>query len=441
MNFNFYISGTPEGRYSQYPDDYTVPTLSSLQAGTDGARLVIYRDMDLVHYVYSERLGEKDFIGFCLIFNKARITRPRGLIKLLRFIVEKHMIESGNIIRYTDGGELKFCIKALNECRDEYDRLHEYINAEFENNPSQYGIEPLTAIYNGVKSVAETDRNASDAQIISLTDAHNKVIVNEYDGVEHEYIPQVISTLREQNRKAAIEIRKLQEETTVLRRKKKQYRYVVLLSLVVTACLSGLFLFYNEITDKSQAIAELGETVLDRDRAIARKDSAIAGLEASMTELRSEMEKMSSFASTTGATIRNNDNHDNGWIMWLEAKQRVRIESFYVKGGSSGSVKIGLYDANDNLVASAEASVSDSEFRKIQTSDSWTIGRGTYYMRIISGTSLQYHSSSDKEYGQFSNDALAVSGCCSYGDRKESGARTRHSYYQYFYNIRYRYVR
>lgn len=41
MNFSFYIIGTPEGRYSQYPDDYTAPTLSNLQEGVDGARLVI----------------------------------------------------------------------------------------------------------------------------------------------------------------------------------------------------------------------------------------------------------------------------------------------------------------------------------------------------------------------------------------------------------------
>lgn len=85
MNFSFYIIGTPEGRYSQYPDDYTAPTLSNLQEGVDGARLVIYRDMDLVHYVYTERIGTNAILGFCLIFNKVRISKPTQLIQLFRF--------------------------------------------------------------------------------------------------------------------------------------------------------------------------------------------------------------------------------------------------------------------------------------------------------------------------------------------------------------------
>ena len=84
MNFSFYIIGTPEGRYSQYPDDYTAPTLSNLQEGVDGARLVIYRDMDLVHYVYTERIGTNAILGFCLIFNKVRISKPTQLIQLLK---------------------------------------------------------------------------------------------------------------------------------------------------------------------------------------------------------------------------------------------------------------------------------------------------------------------------------------------------------------------
>ena len=102
MNFSFYILGTPEGRYSQYPDDYTASTLSGLQDGMAGARLVIYREMDLVHYAYTERLGNNNIIGFCLIFNKVRVLKPHQLIKLFRFIIEKRLIESGDIIKYNE---------------------------------------------------------------------------------------------------------------------------------------------------------------------------------------------------------------------------------------------------------------------------------------------------------------------------------------------------
>ena len=179
MNFSFYIIGTPEGRYSQYPDDYTAPTLSNLQEGVDGARLVIYRDMDLVHYVYTERIGTNAILGFCLIFNKVRISKPTQLIQLFRFIIEKRLVESGKLIRYSENGVLKFNVKALNECVKDYEHLKVYINSEFENNASKYNIQPLTTIYNGVKTSTSLDQNASDDQIVSMTNKYNKVIVND----------------------------------------------------------------------------------------------------------------------------------------------------------------------------------------------------------------------------------------------------------------------
>ena len=203
MNFSFYILGTPEGRYSQYPDDYTASTLAKLQEGMAGARLVIYREMDLVHYAYTERLGNNSIIGFCLIFNKARIQKPRQLIRLFRFIIEKRLVESGEVIRYTDNGELKFRVRGMSECVKEYDRLKSFLNSEFEYNASKYDIEPITTTYNGVKSIGELDRNASDGQIIALTNLHNKVIINDDNGIEHGYIPQVIASLREQNKRNA----------------------------------------------------------------------------------------------------------------------------------------------------------------------------------------------------------------------------------------------
>lgn len=263
MNFSFYFLGTPEGRYSQYPDDYTASTLAGLQEGMAGARLVIYREMDLVHYAYTERLGNSSIIGFCLIFNKARVQKPRQLIRLFRFIIEKRLVESGEVIKYTDDGELKFRVKSLNECVKEYDRLKGFINSEFENNASKYDIEPITTTYNGVRSTGELDKNASDSQIVALTNQHNKVIVNDDNGIEHGYIPQIIASLREQNQKANEEIARLQEDNANLEKKKKQYSFVILLVLIILGCGVGLFFMNGSLNNTknelSQARTEISE--------------------------------------------------------------------------------------------------------------------------------------------------------------------------------------
>ncbi|KGN86695.1 hypothetical protein [Porphyromonas gulae] len=443
MNFSFYILGTPEGRYSQYPDDYTSSIYINSQERMAGARLVIYREMDLVHYIYIEKISKDSTIGFCLIFNKAYFQKPTQLIKLFRHIIEKQLIESGELIRYTENGELEFNIKSLNLYAKGYNHLKDYINAEFEDNPSKYAVEVLNTSFNGIRSEIELNAKvATDEQILISMSRHNKVLVNEDVGIEYGYIPQIIASLREQNQKAHEEVKFLQEENTVLDKKKKQYQYIVILTVIILLCCIGLYLFYEEIVNKSNKINLLETTVADQKRIINSSKENTAILNLKIKELKKQAEKFSHFSYTTGATFRNADNADNTWIMWLKAKSKVQIESFYVKGGfsSNGTVSIGLYDENDRFIASINASVSSSEFKKVYLDSGWVIDSGYYYIRIKESNSnfLQYHRSDEKEYGQFVGGALEISGCSSYAERSREESKKKHDYYQYFYNIQYK---
>lgn len=294
MNFSFYLLGTPEGRYSQYPDDYTASTLVGLQERMAGARLVIYREMDLVHYAYTERLNNNSIIGFCLIFNKVRIQKPRQLIRLFRFIIEKRLVESGEVIKYTDDGDLKFRVKSMAECVKEYDRLKGFLNSEFENNASKYDIKPLTTTYSGIRSTGELDRNVSDSQIVSMTNQYNKVIVNDDNGIEHGYIPQVIASLRKQNQTANEEITRLQEENADLERKKKQYSFVILLALIILGCGIGLFFLNDNLNSTKDKLEQAKQTISNKDNEISKLHSTI---ESKNREIKQEKEHYSHLES------------------------------------------------------------------------------------------------------------------------------------------------
>ena len=362
MNFSFYILGTPEGRYSQYPDDYTASTLAGLQEGMAGARLVIYREMDLVHYAYTERLGNNSIIGFCLIFNKARIQKPRQLFRLFRFIIEKRMIESGEIIKYTGDGDLKYRVKSMNECVKEYDRLKGFLNSEFENNASKYEITPLTSTYNGVRSTGELDCNASDSQIVAMTTQHNKVIVNDENGVEHGYIPQVILSLQEQIQKANEEIAKFQEENASLIRKKKQYSFVILLAMIILGCSVGLF-FLNDnlnstkseleqanqaISNKNNKISELTSTIDNKNKELEQKKRKYLNLE-------SEIASVAPFVITRveiGSTYSGGNIETDFGNTLYRSRARFLTPKVYYRGFSSDSytIKTKWYRPDGSLV-------------------------------------------------------------------------------------------
>lgn len=259
MNFSFYILGTIQGRYSQYPDDYTANVFCELQNGFSGSRLVIFREMDLIHYVYAERLDGNNVIGFCLIFNKARLLKPTKLVNLFRLLIEKRLVESGSIFGYTEDGELKFKVKSLNTSVRLYDKLYSFLNYELESNIEKYGVEPLRRIYDGTRTTAEAPANATDGQIVIMTNQHNKVIVNSEEGIEHGYITRVINGLRERSIRQEKEISSLKYQNIRLRNKQRNTLWVGILSIIVA--IMGVVLYFKVLNPSEVTHYETGEFI------------------------------------------------------------------------------------------------------------------------------------------------------------------------------------
>ena len=108
MNFNFYIFGNSGGRYNQYPQDYTEDMIKPLCEDLTGSRAMIYRHMNLVHYVFVESLGNGIYFGLCLIFNKVRSRYPKNLIDYMKSVIETHALKNRKILEYAASGDVIF---------------------------------------------------------------------------------------------------------------------------------------------------------------------------------------------------------------------------------------------------------------------------------------------------------------------------------------------
>ncbi len=230
------------------------------------------------------------------------------------------------------------------------------------------------------------------------------------------------------------EIKKIIQEKVVY---KKPKGYIALIVGPILLFILVLLI----ISNKHGEIDRLQQTIDDQSSIISLQSDSIRLNNSLINSYNQELNNVTRFTSSTGASMRNNDYSDSSWIMWVKANTRVKITSFYVKGGSSsnGEVVLAIYDSNDNLIATKTTNISSSEFRRVTLGDSWQLNQGAYYIRIKepNGKSLQYHSSNDKEYAQFTGGALEVTGCSSYSDRSNADSRNKHGYYQYFYNIQY----
>lgn len=447
MNISTYIFGSLGYGYSQYPNDYAQTIFQSIytQSSTP-TQIVVHREDRLIYYVYIRKLEKGQYIGLCVVLNSVMLTDFKDMFSIFENIITS-LVVNGIILQFNDNGDIISKTSHLHTHQTEVSRITDNLRSEFVKlEKTSKALPPISyRIAKNEKSTFSINDNIND--ILKSAVSYNYTFIvkqKDFDTQSLNSYKGVLSRINKENVSLKKINQELQEKNKKILRQKKQYATVIFLIVIVIGCGIGLYLFYNEVNDNVNRISNLENTIKKRNSAISDRDSTILGLQNSLTDLKNNLNVITSYSVTTGATIRNNDSHDNGWIMWLHAKQKVQMHSFFIKGSSSsnGNVTIALYDSNDNMIASVDASVSSSEFKMIYLCSDWTLNNGYYYLRIKApkGNSLQYHSSNDKEYGQFAGGALEVTGCCNYGDRSKIENRNNHNYYQYFYNIRYKII-
>lgn len=275
MSYNFYIFGNPSGRYTQYPDDYLSSLIKDSQIGLTGSRLVIKRELNLFHYIFFDRIDEEQFIGFCIIFNNSLISKPKRLINLFKHIIEDVIITDGTFLKYDQQGNLFFPLTIFSDNVIEINRIKDIIDDEFEKNTDTYGIKPTNTIYNGTRTCSTISINAPDAQIISLTDKFNTVIVDSTEGVESGYLGKVMSGIRAENERALTRIEELENDVSRLNKQKKQYGWITFLSIAVLAALLCLY-FLN--TNLKGIISNKDSEITRLEKAGKQKDTKIVDL-------------------------------------------------------------------------------------------------------------------------------------------------------------------
>ncbi len=284
MNFNFYIFGNSGGRYNQYPQDYTEDMIKPLCEDLTGSRAMIYRHMNLVHYVFVESLGNGNYFGLCLIFNKVRSRYPKNLIDYMKSVIETHALKNRKILEYAASGDVIFLKPQLCDDVMAYDYLKSIINAELDSK-NKFGIEELNTIYDGVDKTGYVDFKEPDMSILRLSEEYNRVLIEDSDGIEKNHTHRVIASLREELDKRDTIIAKLNKDISTLEKQKKQYRKVMFLLGVLVCCCGGLYFLYDSLNQTerdlrltSYNLAVANDTIESNRIDIARLNGRIGAL-------------------------------------------------------------------------------------------------------------------------------------------------------------------
>ncbi len=278
MNFSFYIFGNPSGRYNQYPNDYTSSDFINHIEDNQGSRLVLFRELNLMHYLYSENING-NVIGFCLIFNDSQILHPKHLVWLFKYIIENLLIKQGRILKYDKNGELNYQITSFNEVKSYIDEIKTYIEKSIETNFDNFGICNLTTTYNGEKSKKIGTLSMPENEIVDLSRHYNTVVLNDNDTVGNGYIEQIIASLRDAINEDEVLIEQLKNENLELSRQKKQFKKLIILCVILLGCCVGLLLLYNNLTNTQNSLENANNTISLQDITIRQKNNSIDSLQ------------------------------------------------------------------------------------------------------------------------------------------------------------------
>lgn len=293
MTYNFYIVGTPADTYQQYPNDYTADRFRELLEGMLGSRLVIFRQLDIIYYLYTERMANDKFCGFGLVFNKMRVGNVQRLIDYLHQLISNDLQQEGALIKYTKHGELVFTSASLNDIEQTYQNLKVRIGDELEQFAADYQLETVDTVYNGTKTTTHTTYDKADSTVIAqLTQQYNTVIVDCQHDAFSGHVGQTILALRMQIEDLTDNNNALIEEVTTLERKKKQYYVVAVLGIIATALAVGALLLLGNLTSTKKELDDTKSDLTKKEQVVNNKNQTIESLQQDLENMTIENKEL-----------------------------------------------------------------------------------------------------------------------------------------------------
>ena len=256
MNSTVYLFGVLGGGYTQYPDDYSREIFSEFEKNIKSpAQLMIHRSDAIIYYGYLRKLSEQGkYIGIAFVFNGAMCADYQSLCKLCEENFTNWVV-SGDILEFTDNGDITSKIDKLYKTATEFKRISESLSTQIESSnlpfhklpPVNYAISS-----NVVKKFNLNDGNETINE--ALKDYSNIYIYSDSTSVTFTGYSDKLRSLNQEN------IR-LRDENVKVLREKKRTTIVTILSIVVAIGIIIIIGFANRSSEQGHKIE-----LLERDK-------------------------------------------------------------------------------------------------------------------------------------------------------------------------------
>lgn len=294
MNSSVYIFGELSSGYTQYPEDSSSNVLKTLYRHCKApTQIVIHREGSLMHYCYIRKLDNDKYFGFCIAVNGYYVSKIDVLFSLFENTMEK-VVSQGVIIHFSENGTLTTSIVTLRDEEEELESLTENLRIGFEG--FRKISKPLPRTDYGIAKDSIKEHCMSDGvqDIVRASYSYGFTYIykdEDYDTVRMNSYRGVLSRLNEENKVLKEKNLELQEENRKVLHQKKQYRYVLVLMLMILGCGAGLFFLNDNLKSTKANLEQANQTISNKDNTIVSLNNKVSSLKSSLSSEKEMREK------------------------------------------------------------------------------------------------------------------------------------------------------
>lgn len=306
MNYSAYLFGDLGLGYTQYPDDFTKEIYQRIVSSSNvNTQIAIYRDSNLVYYVYHRRLspvnGNENYIGIAISFNDVYYNDIKQFFSVFEDTIT-NLVVAGKILEFTDDGDISVNNVKLFQIKNEIDRITAALSLSIDKIPYKSFVK-LPAINYGISKNEKIKLPASvtPSEIDSNIRQYNQLYIfknEDFDSQELSGYAGKIRAFNQQIKKLTQDNSSLLSELEKIKKQKKQYRLVLVLAFILMGCIVGLIAFNNNVENLKSEVADKTSTISTLRGDINEKENTISNLNSTVSKQKKEISELNSTIET-----------------------------------------------------------------------------------------------------------------------------------------------
>lgn len=294
-----YIFSYVSGNYQQYTSDHSEAFIKQCCLDCKKThQIAIRREGNLMYYTFLYRNNATSIYGFCVVCGEVCLNL-KWLYKYLQKTLEASA-NKGVLFSYDKQG--KVCKNVANFSSEvaEIDSVFRDIKENLERYPAYWEQLPPEDLSIPLTSKITFAFNDDDKAKITEALRHYHDVVVSMENTSPSSFSQTILRLNSDKEQLLAQKSELETEIEALKHQKKQYKWVVLLSLLVVAGLIAIVSFNQNVNElrsvlsiRDVSIDSLNAVISNKNQAISTQENIINRKEKELTDIKGVLDSIS----------------------------------------------------------------------------------------------------------------------------------------------------